>query len=713
MLKQVVTQANKIAQDHGVSVFPASADKRPLIRNWPTEAAFEPEDIEKQFSMKGAELIGVPMKQNGLIAFDLDYGHTDDPERKAKLAEFEKALLGAYPGGVRVHRTRSGGKHLIMNHPTGKVPGYIMPKLDVRSNAYIVWEGPGYEVEVDVALDDLATPGGRFIEVWERAEGLSGEHLPTLEEADHILRSNGDDGQRHLALLKIAQEWVRISDPSTPPEEIAAGLERHLRTYYADAVEPARFEKLVEWRYDRQRQHWDGELGRALGKPIKGVQQLSKFAEIGRPLYEAAQARQQQEREAEVEADASDLFVTFDPSEDVSLKPWVIPYICREGDIGGFAGIPGLGKTNLTSLKIAALASGRGSVAGLPDLTRSYTVAWANPEEAQATLHLRLKAVCDELGVELEKRVMIAGYEQLANGGADFLIPKPGAAQQMVYDEAVVERWVRSLRRAGAEVLVIDPLTEFNSGNENDRGHRLQLMRGLRKVCSEVGMTLIYWAHTGKAPESKRNDWYDGDLYAERGSSGGIGTNAFGGTLTRLYPRGMKAADSHRWDTAATDPSSKIPNIIKLSVVKNKISPAKPTMYWEIRQSSKTYDGDTIPVCIPLTQTLAKLMVEQAQGALDASIQVDDAARALVEEFGAGEHHSLSDIHAAMRERNVEGWPQIDQLRLDREAGQELLKTWSDPRAALVGGVFYTVSMTYDPGGQKRERFTLRIEPAA
>jgi len=712
MSKTFVAQACNVAQQHGVTVFPAGADKRPLIKDWPNEAAIEDPDIERLFSIPGAKLIGVSMKPNGLICFDLDYGHTDDPDRHARLQAFEDELLAAYPGGVRVHRTPSGGKHMIMDdRAVTSAPGAIMPKLDVRWNAYIAWAcpGTGYEVEIDVPLSGLASPGAEFLQVRERREGYSGEHLPTLSEADHILRSNGSDGQRHDALLRLALDWVEKADDIDNVFFLAESFEAHLRFWYKDCIDPDRLEKLVEWRYDPSRDQWDGELGRALAGPLKRRQKDARFAEILREEAERLRPFVEAQRQAKVEADAASLFIPYNPSDEVRLQPWVITGICRKGDIGGFSGIPGLGKTNLSAVIAAALASGDGAAAGLPPLGGAYTVAWANAEESRDTLHMRLMAACDELGIELTKQVLIAGYEQLAGGGADFLIPKPGASQQMVYDEAVVERWVLSLKTTGAEVLIIDPLTEFNTGNENDRGHRLQLMRGLRKVCSEVGMTLIYWAHTGKAPENKRADWYDGDLYAERGSSGGIGTNAFGGTLVRMYPKGMKAADSHAWDRNATDPSHDVPNLIKMSIVKNKIAAAKPVMYWELKPSSKVYDGDTIPVCVPVDEVTARLRIDQAYYSVEQLDMVQEVSRAIVREFGVGDHHSLTALHDKMRELQIAGWPTVDNLRADKGQGAEMIAKWSAPVPAVVDGVMYTVQMSKTGNGSTHTRFTIAV----
>jgi len=128
----VIQEALRVAQDLDVAVFPVGADKRPIIKGWRAKASSNPDEIEAMFSLHGAAGVAIPCgPKNDLICFDLDFGHTDDEDRKARLMAWAEAFMADAEGKVEVRRTRSGGMHILAAWPDDQPPRRIMPKLDV------------------------------------------------------------------------------------------------------------------------------------------------------------------------------------------------------------------------------------------------------------------------------------------------------------------------------------------------------------------------------------------------------------------------------------------------------------------------------------------------------------------------------------------------------------------------------------------------------
>lgn len=682
-MPSLVEQALSISEEFDLDIFPLSTDKRPLAGyRWRQRATRDPKTIEADFALPGAALVGVPCgHQNDLLCFDLDFGHTDDPDRLAALsawvARWESELDAM---GARYHRTRSGGLHILTGYPHKRVPPrIIMPKFEViREGFYFVWptEGSGYEALNDAWTDEA--PPDEMLEVVEKTGGGGGGGLMTADEADLVMRTDGDEGTRHEALLRMTKDWAD-ERPSETLQQLCAGFADWFSDIYQ--LDEERSKQLLAWRVRREDGEAEGELGRAMKgamtSPERAVAALAAALEKRGPKAKLMQGTVMRHQKAapagpDYSAREGQLFVEYDRHEAVRLRPWVIENICREGDMGGFSGVPALGKTNLTATMIAGLLSGDGPAAGLPEIPRPRAVAWANAEEPREEMKLRLDAALLELGLDPQADCVIAGQEQLLGGFASFLIRD---GRDMVVNEKLVEIWVGELVKAGIEVLVIDPITEFNDGNENDRGDRKLLVTAIRQVAAKVGLTVLYWAHTGQQPEGKRDDWYDGNLYAERGSSGGIGSNQYGGTLVRLYPAGAKGQAALDWARGGDDPSNPIPKYLVLRVVKAKLGRAKPVLYWKVQ--SATHDPD-IPVVIPVTEQVAHGDVASVNSTNEAMAKTP-TAKELIDVLGVGTWDSLSTVHDAMRKAGAKYWPQIAALRADRGEGATLLKAWHTP----------------------------------
>jgi hypothetical protein len=717
-LSSLITEALRVAQEYDLAVFPVASDKRPRIKGWRTEATRDPDRIRELFSLPGAAGIGVPCgPDNDIICFDLDFGHSPTDEERSRLQAWLAEHQEAIERGARIHQTRSGGLHVVMLYPERHQPPRLMaPKFEVvRDGFYFIWptEGSGYSVlqepeELQEPSVSMMTPLGGF----EYGEGGS---LMSADEADRTMRTDGAGGARHDALLRMTQDWAAWHPELVTLPKLCASFVDWFTDIYGDVVSADRTEALLEWRVDERTGEVSGELGRAfngvrrsydaglpdsvLDRVAAKVQERksSGVMDIRDMFVTADQLRQEEELRG-------DIFVRFERSKEVSLAPWVIEDVAREGDFGGVVGVANLGKTNISAAFVAGLASGQAEKCGMPPVGRPRVVAWANAEEPAEALWLRLDAFCDATGVELVHPPLIAGYEEL-RGKADFLMGEP---RKTKVNPKVVQKWVDELVSYGVEVLFIDPITEFNDGEENDRGDRKRLMAALREICERAGIMLMYWAHTGKPPEGKRDDWYEGDIYAERGSSAGAGATNFGGTAVRMYPDGYRAGAALSFRERASDPDDPTPNLIRITFPRVKLLNRKRALYYRIVRSAEMYSGQHIPVALPVSEAEARALLQQAASLDDRHVLIPQA-RALIEHIGEGRHANLSQIHEVMREVEGSHWPKTKTIRADKGEGARLLEMWRRPVELRHKGANWSVSMSHRDYGSTHDRFVLIV----
>jgi hypothetical protein len=131
------------------AVFPCRADKRPVCPHGFQDATTDPEGIECLWAKFPGELVGVATGRASLVAvLDIDAKHKEARDWYAERRDF---LLP-----TRVHRTRSGGLHLIFGHEDGLKcsAARIARGVDVRAEGgYVIWwPGAGLPVLSDAPI---------------------------------------------------------------------------------------------------------------------------------------------------------------------------------------------------------------------------------------------------------------------------------------------------------------------------------------------------------------------------------------------------------------------------------------------------------------------------------------------------------------------------------------------------------------------------------
>jgi hypothetical protein len=197
----------------GYAVFPCRPDKRPATRRGFKEAVKDhPEAVAELWGRCPGELVGVATgEMSGVAVLDIDAKH--DTARQW-WAEHRGQLLPA-----RVHRTRSGGLHVVYRHRLGLncSTSRIAQGIDVRGDGgYVIWwPAAGMPVLADAGLKPwpdwlvVEPPAPAFPppSISRRALAARRDDLrPTLHRALGLIRTVADapEGERNRLLFWAA-----------------------------------------------------------------------------------------------------------------------------------------------------------------------------------------------------------------------------------------------------------------------------------------------------------------------------------------------------------------------------------------------------------------------------------------------------------------------------------------------------------------------------
>jgi hypothetical protein len=142
MHQENITAALALASA-GIKIFPAGADKRPLLKGWQEAATGNADQIHTWWEHTAA-LPAIPCGQNNLVVIDCDR-HSGGADG---VAAFKSLVVahGGLPPQVPLVKTPNGGLHAYFKQPNGEAlgngRGSLPPGIDVRgAGGFVV--GPG------------------------------------------------------------------------------------------------------------------------------------------------------------------------------------------------------------------------------------------------------------------------------------------------------------------------------------------------------------------------------------------------------------------------------------------------------------------------------------------------------------------------------------------------------------------------------------------
>lgn len=728
MHDDIITAAQRVAQEFGLKIIPCGARKQPLQKGWPDKATDQP--TEEDFA--GATFVGVPTGPvNDLVVFDLDYykrggdgvPQPADNETWDRLADFEEELMAAYPGQVRVHKTQSGGVHLIMRYPVGNIhiPRSLMPQMEIMKKGHqFIWptEGSGYEVEVDVPLDELARPDAAAFKIRHVVEGMSsGGNLMSSEMADKVMRSNGSAAARHDAMLRIAHDLAKeLTDENLRvmnDAQIAEAMQKYLYATYGAYIDAKRADDLFEFRADPDGTLVGGELKRALigekgALTLRRAQSLDRFAELMakqvakgeqvkkgaedlyrqkvagyRSLFEMAPA-------AEPEADDDiDEFTHIDGEELLKEQipdiDWIVDGILPAGNLVSIAGPSGAGKTRFLSAFVAALASGETHKIGLSPAARSVKTMWCANEERVIDVKRRIKAA-------MVKNDITPG---------DYLVRgKEHGQLKLALDGALLEaplvKLIRRVKREGVELVIFDPFVTLGVDEENSAGGVGVVVEAMQRITSETGAAVLFVHHTPKGDKNAPEDDARGSSGAWRGSGAIYSALDMGLTLHRYLPPSCHGKDGtkNRRKLMLARSSKKVAKYIVLDPAKEREGEPLTPVHYRMDTVPVREGGRGIAVLSPVHEqdaiaAIDAVLTSASDEQVDAGVARAWAAVMLETWPGEGRHKvTLQQIVKALDEAAPVGWTPSktnEKIRDDRGSGEAAYRVLS--QTTPVSGV--------------------------
>lgn len=682
MNKQLIAQAQQIAQEYELRVFPVSKEKRPVIKGWQERATQNPDQIAKLFAIRGAAGVGVPCgwDANDLMAFDVDLGHDPTPERLEKLQAWLEKHRRFIETHAQIHKTPSGGLHLIFlypndlhtKQPVARLPRNIMPKLEViGSGFYFIWPTKGSGYEVIQRKDGWVEPDPAMLEVVERAgTGAGGYGLVSAEEAHEIMSSDGDAGERHKALLRMTHDWAE-DHPDLPPVELCESFEQWFTDIYGDLIDEKRLAKLLQWDWDAGRKELTGELGRAFqgayNTPERSAQELADALSIlsneEKALLPPAASRTFAAPSKPVVVTEEALIGPDDDAEKLPDFDWLIPGLLERGKIMGLTGTSNAGKTRWLSLFTTCAAAGDFSPLGMEGIenTDPLKVMLVANEESSVDLKRRIKATSMANGLRRVEDIVLCGQGWLDDRPFTRLLHSKDQRTLEIH-EPTVKAVIQRAKETRAQIVTFDPYVTLGVNNENAAFDNNEMFAVFRRIAKETGAAVVFIHHAGKGESRTESpDAVRGLMSAYRGSSAITSAMDVGFTLLPFMVEEIAKSRDLRIRAMEMVKRRQLDNYVVMDWCKVREGRMGPASFYKIIPHTLP-EGFDVGVMVLADEETARLDQRQkvvGGNAASGGTQVDVATMVdvIAEAFKDGDRLSLSALHNVMRPRQVAGWP--------------------------------------------------------
>ena len=198
------------------------------------------------------------------------------------------------------------------------------------------------------------------------------------------------------------------------------------------------------------------------------------------------------------ESDRRKTFVAFGPDAVARLKPrrWIYGRQLLRAKVSITAGPGGIGKSTLVMNECLALATGK-SLLG-DQVHRRCTVLVISGEDETDELHRSAAAAMAGHGIgwgDIGKRLILIGNDEF---NCTLASSCDGGRSGRVCERSFLDL-EHMVANANADVLVLDPLINFHSVNENATGAMAPVVARLRNTASGLGIAVQLVLHTRKA----------------------------------------------------------------------------------------------------------------------------------------------------------------------------------------------------------------------
>lgn len=174
------------------------------------------------------------------------------------------------------------------------------------------------------------------------------------------------------------------------------------------------------------------------------------------------------------------------------VTPWLVKNLVTEGGVGVIATEPKSAKTWLATEVAMAVATGT-KVAGKYDTAPDKEVAYFYAEDMAQSIQTRIRALAKGRGMDPEEA---AARMHIQPRGRSLDLTK-------ISDVALI---VASCRRIGRiDLLILDPLRDIHSAEEDKADKMAPVMKHLRVIASVLECTVLFVHHSAKSSEATRS----------------------------------------------------------------------------------------------------------------------------------------------------------------------------------------------------------------
>jgi hypothetical protein len=558
------------AAEKGFPVFPVEPfGKVPLISDWPNRATIDPKVIRQLWT----DALGEPQPYNVGIAVSehevvLDY---DVKGGKRGLESYQQMLADGLPQDTLTVTTPTGGLHVYLkaSSPIGNSAEKIAPGVDVRSKGgYVLAPGSsllvdGKAVEYKVINDAPLADAPKWL--WSKPGTPNKANVPLSAAPDHdaidyavklatdylinrapqAIEGAGGDATTYSVALRMKDFGV--------PEDLALDL---LLEYWNDTKasppwQPDDLEVKVRNAY------------RYAESPLGHLSAAFEFEHVDIPLTADHLAH---------DIDPTDHFPRFTPvtpisPDQIKQRTFIFKDILAKGMVTMLGASSGVGKTQLTIQLALSAATGR-LIAGLrPSRRKPFVVFNWNNEDDLDELNRRILATVKHFAIDdsnLHNHFHIASgvQKKLIIAGKD----KSGVVRATKHAEALIQL----LKDANADLLILDPLVEFHSCDENSNVEMAAVVGVLRRIAHEANVALLLLHHDRK-PDGASSQGFAGSQHAMRGASAIQGVTR---AILTLY--GMSEKDAAAFGVSEDQRHM----YVRLDVAKNNLGLAGGDPVW-------------------------------------------------------------------------------------------------------------------------------------
>lgn len=316
-----------------------------------------------------------------------------------------------------------------------------------------------------------------------------------------------------------------------------------------------------------------------------------------------AQANTEIETEGAASTDAA-LWVDDDEwtEETIPQRPWEAPGYALRGAVTLVAGPPSVMKSSLMLAWAVAKALGKPHGRFRP-VTAGASIVY-NVEDDQTEQRRRLSAVLrqfDAIPRDIQGKVIRTGPEKVGT-----LVIR--TSEGVVASTSALTRLEALIKKTGATILIVDPLSELHNVEENDNTGIRAVIAEFRRIAVDHKIAVILLHHTRKGAATSA-----GDPDIARGASAIIGAVRVALTLT-----GMTEDDAKTFGLPTDAPARH--HYIRLDDAKSNYAPIREAAWFE-KVVYELDNGETVPAPVPWIPPQAKVASLEDLAALARAIE--------------------------------------------------------------------------------------------